>query len=133
MAKLTLEDLRKIREEKKKEMSRRTVKNAKAEITIGMGTCGIASGAKNTFEAIISELSDNGIYDVVVKQFGCLGCCNEEPLVKVKLSDSSAIVYGKVSAEVGRKIVTEHIMQGKIVNEFVLDNNSAANVLKGGE
>ena len=65
MGKLTLADLKKLRDEKKQEMSRRDT-DKDTVITIGMGTCGIAAGAKETFDALITELDKSEVADVVV-------------------------------------------------------------------
>ena len=132
MAKLTLDDLKKLREQKKKELSRRDTEGAKAQIIIGMGTCGIAAGAKETFDAILAELDKHHIDGVIVKQTGCMGLCYSEPSVEVVMADVPNTIYGNVSPEVGRRIVTDHIMQGKMISEHVFDK-PAADILKEGE
>lgn len=132
MAKLTLADLKKLREEKKKELSRRETEGAKAQIIIGMGTCGIAAGAKETFDAILEELDKNEVTDVILKQTGCMGLCYSEPSVEIIMPEVPNVIYGNVSAEVGRQIVKDHIMQGKMISEHVFDK-PAADILKEGE
>ena len=132
MAKLTLADLKKLREEKKKELSRRVTEGAKAQIIIGMGTCGIAAGAKETFDAILEELDKHDVAGVIVKQTGCMGLCYSEPSVEVIMADVPNIMYGNVSAEVGRQIVTDHIMQGKMISQHVFDK-PAPDIMKEGE
>jgi NADP-reducing hydrogenase subunit HndB len=132
MAKLTLEDLKNLRAQKKKELSRRETAGAKAQIIIGMGTCGIAAGAKETFDAILDELEKHGVSGVIVKQTGCMGLCYSEPSVEVIMADVPTVMYGNVNAEVGRQIVTDHIMQGKMISEHVFDK-PAPDILKEGE
>jgi len=118
MAKLTLADLKRIRDEKSKEMIRRdTFKEI--NVVVGMGTCGIASGAKDTFVAFVSELEKEGITNVAVKQTKCMGACAAEPAVKVVVPGMPDTVYGKVNADVVRKIVKEHIIGKKVVSENV--------------
>ena len=80
MAKMTLEQLRALREEKKGEMVRREVEGKTVEIIVGMGTCGIAAGAKLAFDEILKTVDENGLAGTVtIKQTGCMGLCHVEP------------------------------------------------------
>ena len=131
MAKLTLGDLKNLRDQKKKELDRRESVDAKKTIIIGMGTCGIAAGAKETFDAIMDEVVKNDIPGVVVKQTGCMGLCYCEPSVEVICDDAPDAVYSNVDADTGRRIVLDHIMNGKLV-EGHLANKPAADILEEG-
>ena len=73
MAKLTLEDLRKMRGEKQKAMEMRDSSNKDVQVIVGMGTCGIAAGAKDTFTALVDTLSEKGLTNVLIRQTGCMG------------------------------------------------------------
>lgn len=73
MAKMTLEDLRKLREAKKAEMTQRDINEKSARIIIGMGTCGIAAGAKEAFDAFLDELSNHNVTNTKIAQTGCIG------------------------------------------------------------
>ena len=86
MAKLTLDDLRKLRDEKQKAIEKRDPSNKDAQIIVGMGTCGIAAGAKETFNAIIDELDAKNISHVLVRQTGCM-IVSLEPTVEVIVPD----------------------------------------------
>ncbi|MFO7937704.1 MAG: (2Fe-2S) ferredoxin domain-containing protein [Kiritimatiellia bacterium] len=121
MAKLTLDDLRKLRDEKQKAMNMRNPENKEAQIIVGMGTCGIAAGAKETFNAIIDELNDQNITNVLVRQTGCMGLCHSEPTVEVIVKDMPTIIYGNVDAELGRKIVTGHVINKKLIDDHICD------------
>jgi len=123
MAKLTLADLKKIRDEKNKEMTRRDT-DKDVQIVVGMGTCGIAAGAKDAFTAFVEELDKSNISDVVIKQTGCMGFCAIEPTVRVIAPEMPDTIYNKVTADVARKIVHEHIIGKKLVSEHVSDNPS---------
>jgi len=123
MAKLTLADLKKIRDEKNKEMTRRDT-DKDVQIVVGMGTCGIAAGAKDTFSAFIDELDKSNISDVVVKQTGCMGFCVIEPTVRVIAPEMPDTIYNKVTADIARRIVKEHIVGKKLLSEHVSDNPS---------
>lgn len=121
MAKLTLSDLRNLREEKQKAMEKRDPSNKSAQIIVGMGTCGIAAGAKDTFNAIIEELDAKGISHVLVRQTGCMGLCHSEPTVEVVVPQMPVVIYGNVDAATGRKIVDDHIVNKKLIDNHICD------------
>ncbi|MFH1092459.1 MAG: (2Fe-2S) ferredoxin domain-containing protein [Pseudomonadota bacterium] len=119
MTKLKLEDLKKIKDRVQKDTSLREGGNT-VKITVHMGTCGIASGARKTMEALIDELSQTDRQDVVVTTSGCIGLCSEEPLVTVELLDREPIRYHFVDENKMRQIFRRHILEGDIQEEFVL-------------
>ena len=121
MAKLTLDDLRKLRDDKQKAMLKRDPSNKDAQIIVGMGTCGIAAGAKETFNAIIEELDAKGISHVLVSQTGCMGLCHSEPTVEVIVPHMPVVIYGNVDAETGRKIVDNHIINKQLIDNHICD------------
>ncbi len=125
MAKMTLEDLKKLRESKRNELERRDVEGKSVQIIIGMGTCGIAAGAKETLDAFIQVLTEKGLGHVAVTQSGCMGLCYAEPTVEVIAPDMPKTIYGKVDATVAKQIVTEHIEKGQLVDNHVYDRPSA--------
>lgn len=124
MAKLTLADLKKLRAEKQREMDKRDPDNKDAEIIVGMGTCGIAAGAKDTFNAIIDELDARGISHVLVRQTGCMGSCHSEPTVEVVAPGMPAVIYGKVDIDTGKRIVGEHIEGKHLIDNHIYDKPS---------
>lgn len=121
MSKLTIEDLKKLRDEKKRELEKRTAEGKTIQVIVGMGTCGIAAGAKETFNAFIDELEKNGLTNVMVRQTGCMGLCYSEPTVEVIMPDMPSIVYGKVNAEVAQRIVRKHIIGKLLINDHIFD------------
>ena len=125
MKKMTLDDLRKFREEQKKNMDRRETAGKSASVIVGMGTCGIAAGAKAAFDAFLSELDKAGLKDVAVKQTGCMGLCHSEPTAEVIKPGMPRIIYGRVTAEVARRIVHEHLAGGTLVSDHVFDYPAA--------
>lgn len=124
MAKLNLDDLRKLRDAKKGEMQKRETEGKDVEIIIGMGTCGIAAGAKDALDAFIDELDKKGISNVLVKQTGCMGFCANEPTVEIRVPQMTATIYGNVDAAVARRIVNDHIVNRKLVSDHVFDKPS---------
>jgi len=124
MAKLTLEDLRKLRAEKQKVMGKSGSSCKNAQIIVGMGTCGIAAGAKDTFNAITDALAASGVTNVQVSQTGCMGSCYAEPTVEVIAPDMPPVIYGKVDAETGKLIVEEHIVNKHLIDNHICDKPS---------
>lgn len=114
----TLADLRAIREKAKQEMAARE-QSAKYRISVAMGTCGIAAGARNVMSAILDEMSKRDIRDTIVSQTGCLGYCDQEPLVQVSGPDKMSITYGKVTPEIARSIISKHIQSHTILSTNV--------------
>ncbi len=125
MGKMTLEDLRKLRESKKKELDRRDVEGKDIEIIIGMGTCGIAAGAKESLDSFLDAINKAELKNVSVKQTGCMGLCYVEPTVEVKVPGMPDTIYGKVDGEIANKIVEEHIINKALVNNHIFDKPSA--------
>lgn len=115
----SLEDLKRIREQAQAQIKLRT-QEANTKIIVGMGTCGIAAGARETLMAILDELSKRNIQDVVVTQTGCVGLCEYEPLVNVVKPGQPKITYMKVTPERARQIIASHIVNDQVINEWVL-------------
>ncbi len=115
----SLEELKQLRD---KAIKRRKAKkvSGRAQIVVGMSTCGIAVGARETMKAILEAIGAEGSGDVVVKQTGCTGLCEWEPIVEVTMGDEPKVTYGKVSPERAREILREHVMRGKVLSEFVI-------------
>ena len=129
MAKMTLEELRNLREAKKKEMTQRDTNDKSAQIIIGMGTCGIAAGAKEAFDAFLDELNSHEIKDTQITQTGCMGLCFSEPTVEVAVPGMPRVIYGNVDGKVARRIVKEHIIGKALVSDHIFDK-PAADIIK---
>ena len=119
MAKLTKEDLKKIKD---KVLAESTLKEdgPRARVTVHMGTCGIASGAKEVINALTAEIADAGIKDVVVTTSGCMGMCSREPLVTVECLGGEPIKYERMDAEKMKLVFQGHVLKGEIQTPFVL-------------
>ena len=124
MAKMTLEDLRRMREAKQKAMEMRDSANKDIQVIVGMGTCGIAAGAKETFSALLDTLTEKGLTNVLVRQTGCMGLCHSEPTVEVVAPGMSAVIYGKVDAATAKEIVEKHIIGKELVDAKICDKPS---------
>jgi len=119
MAKLTIDDLIKIKEQYKRTSTLREG-GWRAKFIIHMGTCGIASGARGVMSALMDEIASQNITDVLVTTSGCAGLCSHEPMVTVELVGQSPVKYIHLSAEKIKRILTEHVQNGKIVQEYAL-------------
>lgn len=115
----SLEDLQKLREQVKASMSVRESSD-QTRVVVGMGTCGIAAGARDVMTALLDELNKKGLSNVVVSQTGCVGMCDKEPLVDVKRPGEPTVTYGHMDPEKIRRVVTSHIVNGQVVGEYVV-------------
>jgi NADP-reducing hydrogenase subunit HndB len=115
----SLEDLKKLREQA---LEKRKVKAAEGntQVTVAMGTCGIAAGARETMKAVLDIIEKESISGIIVSQTGCIGLCEREPIVQVTVGEEPKVTYGKVTADVARRIMKEHVGQGKVVKENVI-------------
>ncbi|MDY4889153.1 MAG: (2Fe-2S) ferredoxin domain-containing protein [Sphaerochaetaceae bacterium] len=132
MAKMTLEELRKLRAQKQDDLQKRDIAGKDCQIIVGMGTCGIAAGAKVVLDAFLKELDDEKIENVAVTQTGCMGLCYVEPTIEVVVPGMPDTIYGKVDADVARKIVKEHIVGKKLVTDHIYDRPSVDIMKNGG-
>ena len=126
MAKMSLEDLRKLRDSKKTDLKRREVEGKEILVIVGMGTCGIAAGAKTTLEVFLRLLEENKLVEnVVLRQTGCMGLCHVEPTVEVVVPGMPAVIYGPVDAPAVEQIVKKHIIGRELVGELIRDKPAA--------
>ncbi len=123
MAKLTIDDLKKIKEKVLTEMSLREGQHT-VKVTVHMGTCGIASGAKEVLDALLSEIQESGRTDVAVTTSGCMGLCSREPLVTVEMMGQDPIKYEYMNPNKMRQVYKKHILEGEIQTPFVLAKGS---------
>ena len=89
-----------------------------SHVVIGMGTCGIAAGAKDVLKAFMAEANERGLLNLTVAQTGCMGNCELEPIVEVSCPGMEKVIYTKVKPEMASRIVAEHIVGGKAVEDY---------------
>jgi NADP-reducing hydrogenase subunit HndB len=117
--KLRIQDLAKIREKTKSLMTIREGQG-RARVTVHMGTCGIAAGARDIMDALLDEIAKSKVQDVIVTTSGCAGLCNKEPMATIELKDQPPVKYGDLTPEKMRKIFAQHVLKGKMVTDYVL-------------
>ncbi|MCX7904785.1 MAG: (2Fe-2S) ferredoxin domain-containing protein [Caloramator sp.] len=115
----TLKELEEIRQRTLDRVNQRKDRTT-TRIVVGMATCGIAAGARPVLLAIMEEVEKLGLTDVTVAQTGCIGLCKVEPIVEVFKPGEEKVTYVKMDAEKARRIVREHVKDGKVVEEYTL-------------
>ncbi|MDQ2087051.1 (2Fe-2S) ferredoxin domain-containing protein [Herbivorax sp. ANBcel31] len=119
----SLEELQKIREEHENKISLRDTGDDtgdKIEILIGMATCGISSGARETLNTFAEEIARNKLDNVKIVTVGCIGYCHSEPVVQLNVPGQAPVLYGNVKKDKVPLIVNNHIKQGKPVENLIL-------------
>jgi NADP-reducing hydrogenase subunit HndB len=119
MPKLTIDDLKRIKEETTKSTSLRDGE-ANIKITVHMGTCGIAAGAREVMNALMEEMAEADRQDIRVVTSGCMGMCSSEPNVTVESTDAEPIVYQKMDSNRMRQVFRRHVLLGEIQSDFAL-------------
>ncbi|MHB1318389.1 MAG: (2Fe-2S) ferredoxin domain-containing protein [Anaerolineae bacterium] len=113
----SLDELRRLRQEVEKDISTR--RDTGTTIIVGMGTCGIAAGARDTMHAILEELRKREI-DVNVTTVGCIGMCAREPLVDIEQAGKPRVTYGNVTPDMVSRLIDEHLIKGQVVDEWAV-------------
>lgn len=119
MAKLKPADLEKI-SQKMRKMTILREGTGQAKVTVHMGTCGIAAGARQIMAAILALVEQKNIRDVIVTSSGCAGLCSREPMMTVELRGKAPVKYVDLTEEKVQEIFTQHVMNGNIVAKYAL-------------
>jgi NADP-reducing hydrogenase subunit HndB len=119
VSKLKPGDLDKIREQMARTMSLRDG-NAEAKVTVHMGTCGIAAGARKIVNTLLAQLEQVDRKDIIVVTSGCAGLCSREPMMTVELKDGPPVKYVDLDEPKTRKIFEEHVLSGNVIKEYAL-------------
>jgi NADP-reducing hydrogenase subunit HndB len=119
MPKLTVDDLKKIRDKHKSEVTLRDG-GYRAKVTVHMGTCGIAAGARDVMTALNEVVAASGVSDVIVSTSGCAGLCSKEPMATVEILDAPPVKYILLDAEKIKKVFEEHVQGGQVVEDYAL-------------
>jgi len=119
MAKLSIADLKKIKEKVLSEISVREG-GQRVKITVHMGTCGIAAGARAVMDTLMSEIAEAGVADLMVTTSGCAGMCSMEPMVTVEMLGQEPILYGQMDANKMRQVFRRHVLQGEVQSMFAM-------------
>ena len=115
----SLDDLKRIKEQATQKRDIKTA-SGQAQVTVAMGTCGIAAGARDTMKAVLETIETGGLQGIVVTQTGCIGLCEWEPIVQVTVGEQPKVIYGKVTPERAQQILKEHVVGGQVVKGLVV-------------
>lgn len=118
----SMEELRRLKEEAQRGIKVRL--DTSTKITIGMGTCGIAAGAREVMHAVLDELQKRAI-EAHVTTVGCIGMCVREPLVDVEQAGGPRITYGNVKPAMVPRLIEDHLINGRIVEEWVVARSAS--------
>jgi NADP-reducing hydrogenase subunit HndB len=119
MEKLTVQDLMHLKEKAAKDTYLREG-NFTVKITVHMGTCGIAAGAREVMSAVLAELSQADRQDIQVLASGCPGTCSSEPNVTVEFTGHPPVTYKNMDPDKMRRVFQSHILNGEVQTAFVL-------------
>jgi NADP-reducing hydrogenase subunit HndB len=119
MGKMTIEDLKKLRDDAKK-MTTLREGGATVKITVHMGTCGIAAGAREVMDTLLEEMAQTDRQDIHVMNSGCMGMCSSEPNVTVEVKGQDPIIYQHIDRNKMRQIFKRHVLKGEVQTDFAL-------------
>jgi NADP-reducing hydrogenase subunit HndB len=108
-------------------MEKREADGKTIQIIVGMGTCGIAAGAKDTVDAFITSLDKHSLSgSVVVRQSGCMGLCSHEPTVEIIAPGMETVMYGDIKAPLANRLVESHVVNKTPVPELIVGQRKSA-------
>ncbi len=113
-----LEELKMMREKVKKDLKLRSGEH-RVKIVVGMGSCGIAAGARETMNEFLDLIEKNKKTDIIVTASGCFGFCAQEPMIHVYVEDNRPVTYRNVDVEAARLIFNDHILNNRVVEQYL--------------
>jgi NADP-reducing hydrogenase subunit HndB len=123
MPRVTIDDLQRIRDQARQTMAARAGVG-RARITVHMGTCGIAAGARDVLTALMKEVEQRHLSDVLVTTSSCAGLCSHEPMVTVELAGQPPVKYVDLTPEKVVRVLAEHVLAGTVVTDYALARGS---------
>ena len=121
----SFEELLAIKNKMQDKVALRQTAGNNTRIVVGMATCGIAAGARPVLNAFVEGINEAGLAEsVTVTQTGCIGICQFEPIVEVYQSGKEKVTYVKMTPDKAKRVVEEHIKNGKPVAEYTLKENA---------
>jgi NADP-reducing hydrogenase subunit HndB len=128
MPKLTISDLDKIREQARGRRQLREGGPVRAKITVHMGTCGIAAGARSIMETFMEQIREGGVDDVQLANSGCAGLCSREPMATIECAGRPPVKYVELTDKKVGEIFNAHVMNGHPVEAYVLASGSERSI-----
>lgn len=119
MARLTIDDLKRMRDEGAATIALRAGQ-ARARVTVHLGTCGISAGAREVMAALLQAIEGHGAADVLVTTSGCAGLCSREPMVTVEIRGEAPVKYVDLTPAAMKQVFEDHVLGGQVVAQFAL-------------
>ena len=101
------------------------------QVIVHMGTCGIAAGARDVLAELVSELDKKSVTNVTVRQSGCIGLCDQEPMLSFTDKDGRSYLYVNLTKTKVREIVAGHLVAGAPVAKYINDGAEGADGAQG--
>ncbi|MCX6012048.1 MAG: (2Fe-2S) ferredoxin domain-containing protein, partial [Chloroflexi bacterium] len=117
----SFEDLQQLHKKAKANLGKQ---EAKVQVKVHLGSCGIASGANSIIDAFSREISKQKLPGIVVQKAACIGLCDIEPVVTVLVPGKEKVIYYNITEDKVKSIIDDHLVQGKPVRDWALDLNS---------
>ena len=89
-------------------------------ITVHMGTCGIAAGARDVIAQIAEVLGEANATQVSLARSGCIGLCDQEPMMTVTDKTGKEWRYGRLTGQKVREIMRVHVLGGMPVSHYLI-------------
>lgn len=116
----SLEDLERVRDEALLKRKMET-SDGNVQVIVGIGTAGIAAGASATLKAIQEYVEQNQLDHIHVRQTGNIGFDSYQPIMQIIRSGEQKVTYGRVSPDLARRIIKEHVEDGKALVEHQVE------------
>lgn len=120
MPKLTIQDLKALRDQAKGKTLLSRDGPYQVKVTVHMGTCGIAAGARSIMETMMEAVEANEARNVFLTTSGCAGLCSKEPMATVEFAEAVPVKYVELTPEKAKEIFTRHVLGGEPVQEYAL-------------
>jgi NADP-reducing hydrogenase subunit HndB len=116
----SLDDLKRVKEEASKKLQLKPEPGS-AQIIVGIGTPSIAAGVQETLKAILETIEEKQLKKIIIRQTGNIGLDSWEPVVQVIVGEHPKVTYGRVNPAAARRIMQEHVLNGQVVKEYVIE------------
>ena len=94
------------------------------QVVVHMGTCGIAAGARDVVAELVAELDRKAVETVTVRQSGCIGLCDQEPMLTYTDKSGRNFLYVGLTRKKVREFVAGHIIAGTPVESCLMEGDA---------
>ena len=113
-----IEELKMMREKVRQDLRLRAGQH-RVRIVVGMGSCGIAAGAREVMNEFVTLVENSKKEDIVVTTSGCFGFCAQEPMIHIYVEDQRPVTYRNVDIDAARLIFNEHVLNNRVVEQYL--------------